>query len=315
MEFGKLEYLDLRLAWNNEASNFTPWLADNIQVLGDVLGLELELREREASVGNFSCDLHAVDLGSGRTVIIENQLEVTDHSHLGQLLTYAAGLEAAVIVWIAREIRDEHKAALDWLNRKTSADTNFFAIVPRVFRIDDSKPTYELQLVVSPNEWEKGSVPFDDTLPTTKGLQYKAFFQNLVDIARENGFKGLKKSLPQNWTRFSTGKSDVGWYVAFTGTGKLKVEIYLESKDADTNKLRFDEIALQQHQLNNDLNRQLSWERMDDKKGSRIAIYHEGSIDSQPDELDALCTWAISEMKLMREKLLPQIIQIIEQTL
>ena len=137
MEFGKLEHLDLRLAWNNEASNFTPWLADNIQVLGDVLGLELALREREASVGNFSCDLHAVDLASGRTVIIENQLEVTDHSHLGQLLTYAAGLEAGVVVWIAREIRDEHKAALDWLNRKTSADTNFFAIVPRVFRIDD----------------------------------------------------------------------------------------------------------------------------------------------------------------------------------
>ena len=314
MDFGKLQYLDLRVAWINEATDFTPWLAENIQVLGDVLGLELELREREASVGNFSCDLHAVDLASGRTVIIENQLEATDHSHLGQLLTYAAGLEAAVIVWIAREIRDEHRAALDWLNRKTAADTNFFAVVPRVFKIDESKPTYELQLVVSPNEWEKDAAPIDPSPPSTKALQYKAFFQSLVDAAREAGFKGLRKSLPQNWTRFSAGKGDVGWYVAFTNTGKLKVELYLESKLADTNKARFDAIALKRDELDKLLDRQLSWERLDDKKGSRIAIYHDGSIDGQPDELDVLCAWAVSEMKLMREKLLPQVLRVVEQT-
>ena len=313
MEFGKLQYLDLREAWVNEANDFTPWLADNIQVLGDVLGLELELREREASVGSFSCDLHAVDLASGRTVIIENQLEATDHSHLGQLLTYAAGLEAAVVVWVAREIRDEHRAALDWLNRKTAADTNFFAVVPRVFRIDESKPTYELQLVVSPNEWEKDAAPIDPAPPSSKGLQYKAFFQNLVDAAREVGFKGLRKSLPQNWTRFSTGKGDIGWYVAFTNTGKLKVELYLESKSADVNKARFDAILAKREEMDKALDRKLSWERLDDKKGARIALYHDGAIDCQPDELDLLCSWAIEEMKLLREKLLPKVVQIGEQ--
>jgi hypothetical protein len=313
MEFGKLQYLDLREAWLNEATDFTPWLAENIQVLGDVLGLQLELKEREASVGSFSCDLHAVDLASGRTVIIENQLEATDHSHLGQLLTYAAGLEAAVVVWVAREIRDEHRAALDWLNRKTAADTHFFAVVPRVFRIDESRPTYELQLIVSPNEWGQ-SVILDDTPdPDSKSQRYKRFFQSLIDAARSKGFRGLRNALPQNWMRFTTGKSDIGCYVSFTSTKKLRVELYFESSTAEVNKARFDAVVKNRGEIERSLGTDMNWERLDEKKGARIAIYRDAAIDGQPEELESLSVWALGTLLLLRDKLFPQVQAIIDQ--
>ena len=298
----------------NEASDFTPWLAENIQVLGDVLGLELELKEREASVGNFSCDLHAVDLATSRTVIVENQLEPTDHTHLGQLLTYAAGLDAAVVVWIAREIRDEHRAALDWLNRKTGADTDFFAVVPRVFQIDNSKPTYELQLVVSPNEWGKDLVIDDKEGDSPRAQRYKMFFQGLIDSARENGFKGLKRARPKSWIRFSTVRGDVGLYASFTRTAQLKIEFYFESTKKEVNKARFDALFARSDEINKALNRKLIWERLDDKIGSRIAICHDGSIESSPEELEVMSSWAVNEMKLLREKLLPDVLQVIEKT-
>lgn len=119
----KIERVDLREAWPNEARDFTPWLAENIAELGVALGMDLELQETEASVGGYSLDVLASDLNDDRTVIIENQLEATNHTHLGQLLTYAAGYDANVIVWLTREFRDEHRAALEWLNQRTDEQT------------------------------------------------------------------------------------------------------------------------------------------------------------------------------------------------
>jgi len=315
MDFGKLQFLELREVWKNEASDFTPWLAENIQSLGDALGLELEVKEREASVGAFSCDLHAVDLASGRTVIVENQLESTDHSHLGQLLTYAAGLEAAVVVWIAKEIRDEHRAALDWLNRKTTSGVDFFAVIPKVFRIDNSKPTYELNLVVAPNEWGKELVDSEKEIDqNSKSYRYRIFFQRLVDSARVNGFKGLKKALPQSWIRFSTPFIDIGLYVAFNRPDKIKVELYLESKDTELNKRRFDLLFSERDNIDKTTNNCLSWERLDERIGSRIAVYLTGSIDNQPEDLEISLKGIISNMLILRGKLYPFLQKVVDVT-
>ena len=155
LSLGKLEHLDPRTLWKNEAGHFTPWLADHLLLLGEAIGLDLQLEELEGPVGDFSCDIVAREAGTNRPVIVENQLERTDHSHLGQLLTYAAGLDAGVVIWISSDIREEHREALHWLNRHTDEQIDFFGIRLEAIRIDGSKPAIQFNLVVSPNKWGK----------------------------------------------------------------------------------------------------------------------------------------------------------------
>ena len=127
---GRLTPVDLREAWQGEASDFTPWLAqsDNIALLSEAIGIELEVEAQEQQVGPFRADILCRDTLSNHYVLIENQLDRTDHGHLGQLLTYAAGLDAVTIVWIASRFTDEHRAALDWLNSVTTGEINFFGL-------------------------------------------------------------------------------------------------------------------------------------------------------------------------------------------
>lgn len=180
--FGNIEKVDLREVWSSEAGDFTPWLAENISKLGEALDLELELQGSEVSVGDFSLDLLAHD-EADRPVIIENQLDSTDHDHLGKLLTYAGGYDAAVVVWVAKDFRDEHRQALDWLNQRTGEDTQFFGVVIEAWKIDDSRPAPHFNLVATPNEWKKGKVV--KPVPSERQEQYRKFFQDLRDKLEE----------------------------------------------------------------------------------------------------------------------------------
>ena len=140
MKLSRIQKVSLRDCWKNEATDFTPWLAseENIALLADALGLnELEVISQEEHVGPFRADILCVDSGTDKLVLIENQLEKTDHNHLGQIMTYAAGLDAVTIIWIAERFTEEHRAAIDWLNRITDKDFNFFGIEIVLIKIDN----------------------------------------------------------------------------------------------------------------------------------------------------------------------------------
>jgi hypothetical protein len=154
-ELGTLKEVSLREAWSHEAHSFTPWLADNLDRLSTAIGIPLELEGQEVSVESFSADILARNPQNDTRVLIENQLEQTDHTHLGQILTYLAGLEAQVVIWVASSFRDPHLSAVKWLNDHTVAPFAFFAVQVKAVRIDDSPIAPLFEIVAKPNDWDR----------------------------------------------------------------------------------------------------------------------------------------------------------------
>ncbi len=295
--FGELKKVPLRNIWPHEAIDFTPWLARNIEALGDALGLELELTGREASVGDFSLDLLAKDLGSSRTVIIENQLTQTDHDHLGKLLTYAAGFNASTVIWVSEVVRDEHRQALEWLNQRTDTETQFFAVVVEVLKIDDSKPAFNFKPVVFPNEWQKSKKQKTSATTSLKGEKYRAYYQALIDELRErHQFTGARVGQPQNWYSFSSGIQGVLYSAVFSQGGKARAEIYIDQGDQEKNKMLFDALKAREHEITANYGSLLEWERLDEKRASRIAIYRDGTIELSDSELEEVRKWHIENL-------------------
>jgi len=297
MEFGKLEKVDLKEVWKKEAFDFTPWLSENIAALGEALGMDLELEEREANVGNFSLDLLARNLGTGEYAVIENQLTQTDHDHLGKLLTYAAGFDAATIIWVAESIRDEHRQTLEWLNQHTDTKTQFFAVVVEVFRIDDSKPAYKFRPIVFPNEWQKTKRQQAVNATSPRAEAYRSFFQKLIDELREkHKFTGARVGQPQNWYSFSSGISGFLYSASFAQGNRVRAEIYIDTGDAEKNKAVFDSLKADKTSIEEEFGEALSWERLDDKRASRVAIYRDGSINDNKNQLEETQNWLIDNL-------------------
>lgn len=300
-KFGKLKKLGLRKIWSKEASDFTPWLSSNITALGEALGLDLELTDRESNVGDFSLDLLARDLGTSRTVIIENQLTQTDHDHLGKLLTYAAGFGASIVIWVSESIRDEHRQALDWLNQRTDSDTQFFGVVIEVLQIDDSKAAYNFKPVVFPNEWQKSRRRQLSGKVSSKGEKYRQYFQTLIDELREKyKFTGARIGQPQNWYSFSSGYSGIPYAAVFAQGGRVRVEIYIDQGDFDKNKGLFDFLYSQKEKIEEESGLTIEWERLDDKRASRTAVYRDGSIGDSDNELEEIRQWHVGKLLALK---------------
>lgn len=305
--FGVLKRVDLRRLWPGEARDFTPWLAQNIGVLGDSLGLDLELRLQEASVGPFSLDLLAHDLGRDRAVIIENQLEQADHDHLCKLLTYSAGYDAAVAIWVAPGFRDEHRQSLDWLNQRTDVNTEFFGVVIEALQIDDSRPAAIFRLVASLNDWRKTNITRDDTKRSARGEAYRTFFQGLMDQLREtHNFTKARKAQAQNWHTFSSGTGGVGYGFSFAAGGVAQAETYIDRGDVVWNKWLFDALYAERDEIEANSGEPLIWKRLDERQGCRIAVKRRGSIDDSPDLLRELQDWAIVRLLRFRNVIGPR---------
>lgn len=310
--FGVLNKVGLREIWPHEASDFTPWLAENIDELGKALGMDLELIEQEASVGDFSLDILAKDLGTSRSVIVENQLTQTDHDHLGKLITYAAGFDASIVIWVSDSIREEHRQAMDWLNQRTDSETSFFGVVVEVIKIDDSKPAFNFKLVASPNEWQKNKKrQTQRTSVSTKGEKYQNYFQNLIDDLRDiHRFTSAKAGQPQNWYSFSSGVSGMTYGANFSQGGKARAELYIDLGDHEKNKYVFDQLFNMKGEIEDSLGQEISWERLDNKRASRLALYIDGSIEESDSELEKVKNWHIEQLLKLKAALSKKIGQL-----
>ena len=311
----RIAKVDLRKIWPNEAANFTPWLAENIALLGEALGMDLELETAEASVGPYSLDILARDVGNNDSVVIENQLESTDHTHLGQLITYMAGFDAKVVVWIAREFKDEHREALDILNHRTGEDTQFFGVEVELWKIEDSPPAVNFKLVATPNEWRKQTVSNVRRAGTVseRSDRYRKFFQELIDTLRENhSFTNARKGQPQNWYHFSAGHAQRAQFGAtFFGNGNVRIDVYLDHVDRDWNKRLFDRLIESKDAIEVELGVGLEWERLDERKASRISIVRQGSIDDDDETLQAIRDWMVANLLKFKQVFGPRLDELV----
>ena len=313
LNFSELKRISLREIWKNEASDFTTWLESNIQTLGTALDMDIEITSREASVGDFSLDLLAQDLGSSRMVVIENQLTRTDHDHLGKLLTYAAGFNASTVIWIAEEIRNEHRQAMEWLNQRTDSETQFFAVVVEVLQIDDSKPALNFKLVVSPNEWQKSQTQKISGPLSFKQEKYRDYFQTLIDELREkHKFTGIRVAQPFNWQSFSSGIRGVRYRATFAQGNRVHALVKIDQKHLENRLDIFDTLKNQEVEIVDSLGSLLEWERRNDRRESFIIVSREGSIDSADSELEEIREWHIETLLKLKEVFTPEIEKVLE---
>jgi hypothetical protein len=280
----RLARVPLREAWKHEAGEFTPWLAsaDNLDMLADTLGLsELELVATEHWVGDFKLDILCTD--GDDQVIIENQLEKTNHGHLGQIIAYAAGVGAKKVIWIAESFRPEHAAALEFLNENTTDDLSFFAVEIELWKIGDSPFAPKFQIVVKPNDWVKSgreqARAASSTSPT-KQLQQK-FWVALIDrLAKEAPRIRPQKPRPQHWLNNSIGRSGFGLNItANTRDERLGVELWIPGSAA---KQHFANLIAQRQEIEEKLGFELDWQELPDAMACRIASwYPEASIEDE----------------------------------
>jgi hypothetical protein len=281
MKLGTLKRLDLREYWKHEALDFTKWLSEpeNIVLLSDEVGIGIEVTQTEASVGRFNVDILAQEENTGRKIIIENQLEMTDHSHLGQLITYAAGLEAQYVIWIVREVREEHRQAVDWLNEHTDEEISFFIVALQLWQIEDSPPAPKFSVISRPNEWKKSvrtsaqEGALTDT--TTKQLE---FWQQLKEFAAKKYPElKLRTPRPQHWFDVAIGRSDC--YICLivdSRQDKVRCELYIpDSKELYKTLLA----SKDQIEKELELAGQIEWRELPGKKASRIQALHTFKFD------------------------------------
>lgn len=286
LKLGKLKKVDLREYWKHEALDFTRWLAqpENLEELGNEIGVDITLIQTEAGVGRFSADILAQEETTGRKIVIENQLETTDHSHLGQILTYAAGIEAEYIVWIVREARDEHKQAVDWLNEHTDEKLNFFLIRIELWQIGDSDPAPKFVIVSRPNDWTKsirGTGSEQTALSETKLIQLD-FWQQLHDFAA-NQSPPLRLRTPraQHWYDVAVGRSDC--HVALTALiteNQIGCELYIPNAKPLFHAFYSNKAAIEAALGIQDL----LWQELPEKKASRIRAFLPFDFANQPKE-------------------------------
>lgn len=275
---GRLEKVELRKAWMSESSDFTPWLAreENLKLLSEAIGIELECEAQEKGVGPFRADILCKDTATDDWVLIENQLERTDHSHLGQLLTYAAGLNAVTIVWIAERFTDEHRAAIDWLNNRTDDKINLFGLEIELWRIGDSAIAPKFNIVCQPNDWTRTvEQAATGELSEHRQLQHRYWTAYKQYLERQGSPIRCQRPGPQHWFNHPIGRSGVhlssvvSLWNSITGAKgpEIRAQLYLNGRNA---KREFDALQADKENIEKTLGFPLTWHNPDGKAMCKI---------------------------------------------
>ena len=268
MELGKLEKIELREVWRHEALDFTRWLAkkENIAILSKEIGIDIEVIETEMSVGRYNVDIYARDIESNKRIVIENQLENTNHDHLGKMLVYAAGLDADIAIWVVKDVNEEHRQAIEWLNDNSFEKINIFLVKVELWQIDNSPIAPKFQVICEPNNWAKVLKQQSKDNITDLELRQMEYWQGFVDYAKS-----------KDKTYISQRPSIYNWYVIRIGSTDYKIKL-VHSVNSDIMRCQLeifnDSIykKLEQYrtEIDNKING-LEWEYLEDRKVSRIS--------------------------------------------
>jgi hypothetical protein len=306
VELGRLEAVDPRLVWPHEAHDFTPWLLANADRLSEALGIDLELETAEHGVGGYSLDLVGRDMTNDAVLIVENQLAVTDHSHLGQVLTYAAGTAASTIVWIATAFREEHRQALDWLNENTGENAHFFGIELKVVRIGDSVRAPLLDVVVQPNDWQKQvRAATQAGAASGKGALYVEFWSRLLERvhAEHPEWTRAQRSVTQNWFEMKSPIRGCIISSSFAQNDRLRHELYIDTGDGEQNVELFSSLRERLDEFEAAYGRALSWEELPNRRACRVADYKDGCAVTEVERHDEFIEWFLDAGTRLRRAL------------
>lgn len=304
MQLGKLKKVPLREAWKHEALNFTNWLAqaENLQLLSDEVGIDISLIQTEASVGKFSVDILAEEENTNRKVVIENQLESTDHDHLGKIITYASGFDAETIIWIVKEVRDEHKQAIDWLNENTNEKVRFFAINIELWKIGDSELAPKFNVISKPNNWskalKKSSGATNQGKVTDLKLLQLDFWTELNEFFNSNeSTVNTRTPRPQHWYDLSLGCGQKAYLslVVHKRDGYCSVEVYIPNS-----KELFAYLEKQKEEIEAESGIQFEWMELPEKQASRIIVKHTGFNLQDTDSWSKHHQWLLNTIETIK---------------
>ena len=319
-DLARIQRVSLQEAWPHEAHNFTPWLAENLDELGDALGVALELQGQEVPVGAKFLDIFAIDGGDGCPVIIENQLYPTDDNHLGRLLIYAAGKDAKMVIWVAREILDEHRQVLDWLNQRTDGNTQFYGVAVELWKIDDSRPAPYFKVVATPNDWGKENVTRPPPDVTDRQRQNIKFRRQLAEKLKQkyvHSIVGPKLDSPTSYCFLESLTGEDHYSTDFTTKLRVNLWFYDSAKDPGRNQRVLE--LLKEHQetvesalCDPDIGEWFEWRTLASGSRSGASVFRGDDFYRNPDSWDEYHEWIIAKFFKFREVFTPLLAELAE---
>lgn len=292
MKLIKQKQINPRMMWPNEALNFTPWLAENIAELGEKMGMELEVVGQEVSVGPYSADVLAKDIDTDAYVVIENQLEKTNHDHLGKSITYASALNAKTIVWIATDFTEEHKKALDWLNDNTNEDLAFWGIQLELWQISEETASMRLNIVSRPSSNVKTIKSKTNNESESRNIQLEFWTKFRDKLQNTKKIPSLQTPQPRYWYDVRIGRSNI-LIANFCSTQKniVGVRLYIRSNVVD---LYYPALEAKIAEINKALGCEPIWDANPDAKDKTIAISYNADL-TDPEKMEEALDWMVKQ--------------------